>query len=72
MAFITINPLTSELYPTTFRTSAIGFTSGLGRLGATLMPVIVMDTFNINVLGPFLVFALMEVTDGCSNTNDTI
>ncbi len=61
MGFISINPLTSELYPTSFRTIAVGLTSGIGRLGATIMPVVTMSVFNANAFGPFLVFAVIGV-----------
>jgi len=61
MGFISINPLTSELYPTSFRTIAVGLTSGIGRLGATIMPVVTMKVFNANAYGPFLVFGVIGI-----------
>jgi hypothetical protein len=59
LPFITINPLTTESYPTTYRTMAIGITSGIGRIGSTIMPIIDMHLFDADPFLPFLGFSFV-------------
>lgn len=52
-------PLTSELYPTNYRTIGYGFATAIGRLAATLSPFIVLPLFYIDTYCSFLLFALL-------------
>jgi len=61
LSFITINPLTTELYQTHHRALALGFTSGVGRLGAVLMPVVIYALFDVNKSLPFIAFGGISV-----------
>ena len=51
--------MTTEFYPTTIRTVGLGLTSGIGRLGSSIMPVILIELLNIDTLLPILSFGLM-------------
>ncbi len=61
LSFITINPLTAESYPTTYRTLALGITSGIGRIGAAFMPMFIILFFNWNIYLPLLVFGVVSL-----------
>lgn len=56
--FAIMFPLCTELYPTTIRTAGVGFTAGLGRLGAALMPYVLIDMLDISMFFPIFVFSL--------------
>ena len=61
LSFITINPLTSELYKTNYRTLALGFTSGFGRIGAVIMPMITLKLFAKDPQAPLLAFGIVSI-----------
>ena len=43
-------PLTAEVFPTNIRTTGIGFVSGFGRLGPTIMPFLSIYLLRIELL----------------------
>lgn len=53
-----VYPLSSEVYPTQFRTIGYGFATGVGRVGACVMPFLVFPLMNINAAADFLFFGL--------------
>ena len=59
LPFITVNPLTTESYPTLYRTIAIGIISGVGRIGSTIMPHTTISLFDIDLFLPFLGFSIV-------------
>lgn len=62
--FSMMYPLSTEFYPTTSRTAGLGLTSGLGRLGATVMPYTLLELFEIDPLIPVLAFTVCIVIHG--------
>ena len=64
LSFITINPLTSELYKTNSRTLALGFISGFGRIGAVIMPIITLKLFMLDQQSPLIVFGIVSIIMG--------
>jgi nitrate/nitrite transporter NarK len=56
LSFAMLYPFTSELYPTDFRTVGFGFSSGVGRIGAALIPYAMFPLLEGNVRNPFLLF----------------
>jgi len=59
LSFSIMYPMTTEFYPTTIRTVGLGLTSGIGRLGSSIMPVILIELLNIDPLLPVLSFGLV-------------
>jgi len=59
-SFSMLIPLTSELYPTNFRTVGYGFATGMGRVAATICPYLLFPLFYWNALSAFLIFALLS------------
>lgn len=57
-AFIIATPYTSELYPTSIRSTGIGFASAASRIGGVFMPWISVSLFGIHPLAPFAGFAV--------------
>jgi len=62
--FAMIYPLTTEFYPTTIRTAGMGFASGVGRLGSSVMPYVLLGLFDISILTPMLGFAVCSAIHG--------
>ena len=62
--FAMIYPLTTEYYPTTIRTAGMGFASGVGRLGSTVMPYVLLSMLNVGILFPIFGFALFTAAHG--------
>ena len=51
-------PLSTELYPTLLRTLGFGWCSGIGRIGAALIPYLIFPLLEVDVYSSFLVFSL--------------
>lgn len=62
--FAMIYPLTTEFYPTTIRTAGMGFASGVGRLGSSIMPYWLLSMFNVSILTPVFGFAVFTAIHG--------
>jgi MFS family permease len=62
--FAMIYPLTTEFYPTTIRTAGMGFASGVGRIGSTIMPYLLLFFYQTSVLLPVFSFAICCVIHG--------
>jgi len=60
-SFSMLIPLTSELYPTNFRTIGYGFATGMGRVAATVCPYLLFPLFYWDPLSAFIVFALLSL-----------
>lgn len=60
-SFSMLVPLTSELYPTNFRTIGYGFATGVGRFAATICPYILFPLLYWNVMSSFLLFSLLSL-----------
>lgn len=57
-------PLSSESFPTKVRTLGFGWCSGIGRLGAAIIPYIIfhiMDDGGIYFYYPFLLFSCFSL-----------
>jgi len=67
MGFAMIYPLTAEVYPTSYRTAGVGFASGVGRIGAAMMPFFCIKAFEYGTLGPILLFAFVSVLAAISS-----
>ena len=52
--FSVLVPLTSELYPTLFRTLGYGYASGVGRIGAFVSAFALFPLFYISTYLPFI------------------
>ena len=61
MGFAMIYPLTAEVYPTSYRTAGVGFASGVGRIGASIMPWFCMISYEYDPLGPIILFSFISV-----------
>ena len=60
-AIFLLVPLTSEIYPTLFRTLGYGYASGVGRIGAFLSGFVLFPLFFISKFLPFLaVFCIIS------------
>jgi len=59
-----IYPLTSEVYPTEFRTSGFGFASAVGRIGSVVMPYVLLGLFERETLLPLMAFAFASLFTG--------
>jgi len=64
--FAMIYPITTEYYPTTIRVAGMGFASGVGRLGSTIMPYWLLAFLNVSVLFPVFGFAIFTAIHGIS------
>jgi hypothetical protein len=53
-----VYPLSSEVYPTHFRTVGYGFATGVGRIGACLMPFLVFPLLSISPNADFIFFGV--------------
>jgi putative MFS transporter len=60
-AFSMLVPLTSELYPTNYRTVGYGFATGVGRLAATLCPFFLLTLFYYDTYSGFLLFTVLSI-----------
>lgn len=58
-SFSMLVPLTSELYPTNYRTVGYGWATSMGRVAATICPYLLLNLFLWNVFSSFVVFALL-------------
>jgi len=56
IAFAILYPFTAEIYHTSLRTLGVGSSSAFGRIGSTLMPVISIKLFYMNMWYPFLLY----------------
>lgn len=56
IAFAVIYPFTAEVYHTSLRTLGVASSSAAGRIGSTLMPIISIKLFYINMWYPFLLY----------------
>ena len=54
-------PCTTESYPTNHRTLGFGVNSAVGRLGAVLMPYIVIPLVDINIPLIFVIFMVISL-----------
>ena len=57
--FSMLVPLTSELYPTHFRTVGYGLATAMGRIAATLSPYILLPLFEWHNYASFILFGIM-------------
>mmetsp|Transcript_9975 Transcript_9975/g.8500 ORF Transcript_9975/g.8500 Transcript_9975/m.8500 type:complete len:110 (+) Transcript_9975:1119-1448(+) len=64
LPFISINPLSIELYQTHYRSVAMGFLEGFGRIGSVIMPAIAIKLDASSAFYPFALFSALMV--GCS------
>jgi hypothetical protein len=53
-------PLTTEMYPTLNRTLGFGWSSGIGRMGATLIPFLIFNILEYDLYSPFYIFAIVS------------
>lgn len=53
-----IYPYTTELYPTRFRSTGLGFSSAASRIGGMIMPWIIVETLKNHPKTPFLTFGI--------------
>jgi len=60
MGFIMINALTAELYPTSYRTSGLGIASGVGKIGASMMPWFCVTAYEYSTFAPIILFAIVS------------
>jgi hypothetical protein len=51
-----IYPFTAEIYDTSIRTLGVASSSAIGRIGATLMPIISIKLFYYDIYYPFLLY----------------
>jgi MFS transporter, putative metabolite:H+ symporter len=58
---------TAEVYPTKIRTTGVGMANGVGRFGGVVMPWICMYMAGVDLLSPFLLFAMIAVITSISN-----
>lgn len=56
IAFAVIYPFTAEVYHTSLRTLGVSSSSAAGRIGSTLMPIISIKLFYLNMWYPFLLY----------------
>lgn len=56
--YSSLYPITSELYPTSIRSLGYGFSNGVGKIGAFLMPLVLFPLMNIGKKYAFLVFVI--------------
>lgn len=57
--FSMLVPLTSELYPTNYRTIGYGFATGMGRFAATICPYILLPLFYYDAYSSFMLFSIL-------------
>jgi len=62
--FAMIYPITTEFYPTTIRVAGMGFASGVGRLGSTIMPYGLLALLDVSILFPIFGFAVFTAIHG--------
>ena len=58
LPFISVNPLSIELYQTHYRTMAVGFLYCIGRVGSIIMPTITLSLFEANTYLPYIGFGI--------------
>lgn len=61
MCFQMLYPCTTESYGTLNRTLGFGFNSAIGRLGATVMPYMILPLVDINVTLIFVFFVFFSL-----------
>ena len=61
MVFQIIYPLTTESFQTKMRTKGFGFCSGVGRMGAILMPFILIPLDKWNRASVYLLFCILSI-----------
>lgn len=66
MCFQMLYPCTTESYGTLNRTLGFGFNSAIGRLGATIMPYIILPLIEINPVLIFLFFVAFSLAGSFS------
>jgi len=59
-SFAMLYPFTAESYPTLMRTIGFGWASGIGRIGATIVPFIMFSLIEYDVYSSFLLFAVFS------------
>lgn len=59
--FSMLLPLTTEIYPTFYRTMGYSFASGMGRIGAFVSAFIIYPLFWWESFYPFISFALISI-----------
>lgn len=57
-AFVFIYPYTSEVYHTKYRTTGIGVSSAMSRIGGAMMPWLALGAFQITPKMPFMLFGI--------------
>jgi MFS family permease len=60
-SFSMLVPLTSEMYPTNYRTVGYGFATSVGRMAATLSPYILLPLFYRDHYSGFIVFTILSL-----------
>lgn len=65
MCFAVLYPLSAELYPTNLRTIGVGLSSAVGRIAGTIMPLIAIRLFYIDIYSPFLLFFAIGIIGLC-------
>jgi hypothetical protein len=58
---------TTEAYNTLYRTLGFGTASGIGRIGSTIAPYILLPLFYENPSLPWISFTLAAVVSGCAS-----
>ena len=74
-SYLTIYPLTSEVYPTMLRSTGFGLATCMKRIATIIMPWIILSGIQNNIHKPFLVFsflALIGVGFGALLPYDTV
>ena len=57
--FSMLIPLTSELYPTNYRTVGYGYATSMGRLAATICPYLLLSLYAYDVYSSFIIFSVL-------------
>ena len=65
--FSMLVPLTSELYPTNYRTIGYGFSTAIGRFAATICPYILIPLFYYDNYSGFMLFGILCLIASCSS-----
>lgn len=75
MCFQMLYPCTTESYGTLNRTLGFGFNSAIGRLGATIMPYVILPLVEINpvfIFISFVIFSLLGALAGFLLPHETM
>ncbi|KRX08051.1 Major facilitator superfamily domain, general substrate transporter [Pseudocohnilembus persalinus] len=67
LAYAMLYPLSTELYPTLLRTYGFGYCSGIGRLGATLIPYLIFGIMEWDLYSSFFIFFVISIIAAISS-----